>query len=334
MKLFAPLCLAAALLACTFIASAASPGTLLVLNKSDNTVSLLDLASKKSVATIPTGAGPHEVAVSPDGRTAVVCNYGSQLGPGSTLTVIDVAGRKVARTIDLQQYRRPHGIAWLRGNEVAVTTEGSKTLLIVDVVAGNVTAAIDTDQNGSHMVALAPKHDRAFVANIGSGSVSVIDLKQKKRIANIPSGTGTEGIAISPDQREVWATNRGGDTVSVIDVASSRIVATVDSKSFPIRAKFTDDGKHVLVSNAQSGDVAVFDAAARREVRRIKMQADQSPQGPVPVGILVVPSLSRAFVANTNADTVTVIDLQTWQIVDRLTAGKEPDGLGYSQLSL
>lgn len=326
--------LATLLFACAFAASAAgSPGTLLVLNKSDNTVSLVDLASKKSIATIPTGNGPHEVAVSPDGRLAVVCNYGSQ-SSGNTLTVIDVAARKSLRTIDLQQYRRPHGAAWLRGNEVAVTTEESKTLLIVDVDAGKVTAAIDTDQNGSHMVALAPAHDRAFVANIGSGSVSVIDLKEKRRIANIPSGQGTEGIAISPDQREVWATNRGGNTVSIIDVASAKVVATVESKSFPIRAKFTDDGKHVLVSNAQSGDVAVFEAATRREVRRIKMRSAQSSQDPIPVGILVVPALAQAFVANTNADIVSVIDLETWQIVDRFTAGKEPDGLGYSQLAL
>lgn len=332
MQVLARVSIAAVLLACAFVANATSPGTLLVLNKSDDTISLLDLASKKSVATISTGAGPHEVAVSPDGRTAVVCNYGSQLSPGRTLTVIDVAGRKAVRTIELPQHARPHGIGWLRGSEVAVTTEGTRKLLIVDAVAGKVTATIDIDQNGSHMVALAPAHDRAFVANIGSGSVSVIDLKTKQRIANIASGTGTEGIAVSPDQREVWATNRGADTVSIIDVASSKVVATVDSKSFPIRAKFTDDGKHVLVSNAQSGDVAVFDAASRREVRRIKMQSDASSQGPVPVGILVVPTLSRAFVANTNADTVTVIDLHTWQIVDRLTAGKEPDGLGYSPL--
>lgn len=162
----------------------------------------------------------------------------------------------------------------------------------------------------------------------------MIDLKEKRRIANIPSGQGTEGIAISPDQREVWATNRGGNTVSIINVASAKVVATVESKSFPIRAKFTDDGKHVLVSNAQSGDVAVFDAATRREVRRIKMRSAQSSQDPIPVGILVVPTLAQAFVANTNADIVSVIDLETWQIVDRLTAGKEPDGLGYSQLAL
>ena len=195
-------------------ALAAKPGTLLVLNKADNTVSLLDLTTKKSVATIPTGEDPHEVAVSPNGKIAIVCNYGASPTPGNTLTVIDVAARKSLRTIDLGKYVRPHGIAWLRGSDVAVTTEGAKTLLIVDVEAGKVTAAIDTDQFGSHMVALAPAHDRAFVANIDSGSVSVIDLKQQRRIANITT-----------------------------------VVAILPSKSFPIRVKFTDDGKHVLVSS-------------------------------------------------------------------------------------
>jgi YVTN family beta-propeller protein len=313
-------------------AFAAHPGTLIVLNKADNTVSLIDLASKKSVATVPTGEEPHEVAVSPDGKIAVVCNYGSSPTPGNTLTVIDIAARRVLRTIDLAKHVRPHGIAWLRGNEVAVTSEGTKSLLIVDIEASKVTAAIETDQLGSHMVALAPAQDRAFVANINAGSVSVIDLKQRRRIANIATGDGTEGIAISPDQREVWAGNRDGNTLSIIDVASLKVVATLPSRSFPIRLKFTGDGKSVLVSNAQSGAVAVWDAATRRELRRLNMQEPKSSKWGAPIGILVAAPLSQAFVAAPNLDQVAVLDLETWQVVDWLTTGHEPDGLGYSQL--
>jgi len=313
-------------------AVAASPGTLLVLNKADNTLSLLDLATRKPVATIPTGEGPHEVAVSPDGKIAVVCNYGSSPTPGNTLTVIDIVARKALRTVDLGKHVRPHGIAWLRGNDLAVTTEGTKALLTVDIRAGKVTAAIDTDQFGSHMVALAPARDRAFVANINSGSVSVIDLKQQRRIANIATGEGTEGIAISPDQREVWAGNGDGNTISIIDVASLKVVATLPSASFPIRVKFTDDGKHVLVSNAQSAAVAVWDAATRREVRRIKIQEPKASQWGSPVGILVAAPLAQAFVATPNLDRVAVIELKTWAIVDWLATGHEPDGLGYSAL--
>ena len=334
-------------LTCVPVASAADSGTLLVLNKSDNTVSLLDLASKKAVATIPTGVGPHEVAVSPNGKLAVISDYGTQAQPGSTLTVIDIPGKKQLRAIDLGAYRRPHGIVWLKGNEVAVTVEGSKALLLVDVSAGQVSGAVPTEQNVSHMVVVSPRLRRAYVANIGSGSVTAIDLKEKKRITDIQTGAGAEGIDISPDAKEVWVANRAANTVSVIDATSLRVTATLDSKDFPIRVKFVPGGKYVLVSNARSGDVAVFDVATKKELRRIPMQikatdasssasrifGTQFGQSPVPVGILVAPGVSHAFVANTNADIVTVIDLKTWEIVDRLTAGKEPDGLGYSRLT-
>ena len=334
------------LLVCFSSASAADSGTLLVLNKSDNTVSLIDLRSKKIVATIPTGVGPHEVAVSPNGKLAVIANYGTGPQPGSTLTVIDVPGKKQLKTIDLGEYRRPHGITWLRNNQVAVTVEGSKALLVVDVETAKVLGSVLTEQNVSHMVVVSPKHSRAFVANIGSGSVTVIDLAAQKKISDIQTGAGAEGIDISPDEKEVWVTNRAANTVSVIDVASIKVTNTVESKDFPIRLKFVPGGKLVLVSNARSGDVAVFDAVTKKEVRRIPMQVKaneassnsarifQFGQSPVPVGILVAPRLSHAFVANTNADIITVIDLKTWGIVDRLTAGKEPDGLGYSQVSV
>jgi len=146
----------------------------------------------------------------------------------------------------------------------------------------------------------------------------------------------------------VWVTNRAANTVSVIDVGTLKITATLESKDFPIRVKFAPGGKHVLVSNARSGDVAIFDAAAKKEIRRIPMLlkaaegstsgqrlfGGQFGQSPVPVGILVAPKLSHAFVANTNADIVTMIDLKTWQVAGRLTAGKEPDGLGYSPVTL
>jgi YVTN family beta-propeller protein len=298
------------------------------------------------VATVPTGHGPHEVVVSPDGKIAVVADYGTSQHQGNTLTVIDLVGKAKVKEVPLGEYRRPHGIAWLRGSLVAVTAEANKKLLIVHIVRDSIVAAIDTDQNVSHMVVLTQDGSKAFVANIGSGSVTVIDLKENRRLANILTGAGAEGIDISPDGKEVWITNRSANTVSILDVATLQVVATLESKAFPIRAKFTPDGKHVLVSNAQSGDVAVFDAKSRKEVRRIKMEfspvidADRRLFGtqfgtsPVPVGILVDPYGTFAYVANTQADVVTVIDLTAWTTVDRIVAGKEPDGLGFTKVVL
>lgn len=338
-------------LSCAFfavVASAAEPsGTLLVLNKSDDTVSFIDLASSEVKATLPTGDGPHEVAVSGDGKTAVVTNYGDTDNPGKTLTVVDVAGKKVLRSIDLGTYSRPHGIAWLHDDEVAVTVEANKAVLIVGVNDGKVKYAIATEQNGTHMVAISPKHRRAFTANIGSGSTTAIDLSTHERITDIVTGRGAEGIAVAPDGSEVWVTNRDANTVSIVDPATFKITATLQPGEVPIRVKFTPDGTRALISNAKSGDVAVFDTVTKKQIARIPMQKEGEQQnsearplvsqfgtGPVPVGILMPESLSLAFVANTNADTITVIDLNTFKIVNRLKAGHEPDGLAYTALAI
>lgn len=337
--------LAPALSPFTVSAASAGQGTLVVLNKSEATASLIDLDSGDVAATVPTGVGPHEVAVSPDGRLAVACNYGTGPAPGSTLTVFDVPGARVEKTIDLVEYRRPHGIAWLSdGRHVLVTVEQNRKLLKVDVPAGKVAAAFDTDQDVSHMVAVTPDGARAFVANIGSGSVTAVDLAGGKRLASIPTGAGAEGITITPDGKEVWITNRAADTVTVLDAAALEIRKELPSKSFPIRARATPDGKHVLVSNAQSGDVAVFEVASKSEVRRIPMKQSaaaaegrlfgaQFGDSPVPIGILIRPDGKRAYVANANADVIAILDLEAWKVVGVLKAGKEPDGLAYSPLS-
>lgn len=319
-------------------------GTLIVLNKSDDTADLIDLKSQKSFATLPTGDGPHEVAVSENGKTAVVTNYGRANWPGNSLTVIDIAAKKVIKTITLD-YKAPHGIEFISEDQLLVTCEGSKKLIQVNLNSGQVEKAIDTDQETSHMVVYAPLSKKAFVANIRSGSVSVIDLENDTLEKIIKTGEGAEGTALSADGRTVWITNRSADTVTVIDVFTLETVHEFSSEKFPIRAKITTDGKYGLISNAQTGDVKVFDAMSKTLVKTISMEVSAKEKeasrlfqefddSPVPVGILIYPSNSHAFVANTNADIITIIDLNTLAISGRLTAGKEPDGLGYSSLIL
>jgi YVTN family beta-propeller protein len=312
--------------------------TLIVLNKSDATASLIDAETGETLVTLPTGVGPHEVAV--HGATAVVCDYGEQ-EPGSTLTVLDVEAGEVLRTIDLGRHRRPHGIRFeAGGRSVVVTTEDSRSLLRVDVGSGVVLDAWSTEQSVSHMVALTPDGGRAFVANIGSGTVTVIDLDAGEVLAQVPTGQQAEGIAVTPDGSEVWVGNRAEDTITILDARSLEVEATLSCGQFPIRIAITPDGLHALVSNGRSGDVAVFDVEGRRELRRIPMELtaaetedrlfDDFGESPVPVGILIRPDGRRAFVANTNADVVTEVDLESWRVVGRIVAGRQPDGLGWS----
>lgn len=314
-----------------------SSGRLLVVNKAGASLSVVDLAEERELARVPTGHAPHEVAVSPDGGTAVVTNYGTGAEPGNTLTVVDLATLQPVATIDLGDQLRPHGITWLPGTDrVVVTTEGSGTLTVVDVPARRVVAAVPTGQRISHQVSVTPDGNRAFVANIGSGNVTAIDLEAMTALESIPTGAGAEGVAVAPDGREVWVTNRAENTVTILDARTLEVLATLPSAEFPIRVVFTPSGTRALVTNARSAELRVFDVQARRELMAIPIQApviqgrDQViafEGSPSPIGLLADPDGRHAYVAAASADAVAVVDLEAGAVVKLISVGKEPDGL-------
>ncbi len=326
--------LACAVVLLVAVPLAAQAQTLVVLNKSDHEAALVAPANYQVVAKLPTGKGPHEVAASPDGRYAYVSNYGlfgvfrqgeqPKREPGNTITVLDLKQRAVKATFDLGSYTQPHGI-WVSrdGTRVWVTCEGAQAVLELDAATGKILKSWKTNQQTSHMVVPTPDEKKLYVANISSGSVSVID-RSSGNIATIPTGAGAEGIAISPDGREVWVANRGATTLSVIDTATDRVVASFESGgTMPIRVKFTPDGKQVWVSNARSNTVTLFDPVGRKLLATIEV-------GAVPVGIQMSPDGQRAFVANTNANQVTVIDVSSRKILRTFATGNEPDGMAWA----
>ena len=314
-------------------APAVSADLLIVLNKSDHEAVLVDPAKLEPVARIPTGRGPHEVAVSPDGRRAYVSNYGMYgvfregqrvNEPGNTLSVIDLETRAVCDTFDLGAYAKPHGIAVSRdGRLLWVTCEDSKAVLEVDAASGAVLKTWTTGQETSHMIVPAVDESRLFVANIRSGSATIIE-RAKDRVTSLATAPGAEGIDVSPDGREVWVTNRADSSISVIDAKHDTVIAKIESGGqFPIRVKFTPDGKEAWVSCLQSNAVTVFDARSRKLLATIAV-------GAAPVGIQMAPDGKRAYVANTNDDLVTVIDVGARKVVRTFTTGNEPDGMAWA----
>lgn len=187
-------------------------GILLVGNKSENSLSFIDLATGRELGRAATGPMPHEIAVSPDGRQAAVVAYG-----GRTIDIFDIAGRARLRTIDLSPNQGPHGIAWLADGRILVTTERSRSLTIVDTARGDAVSAIATGEEGTHMVAVSPDRRLAFTANIQAGTVSVIDLAAGRLIRNFTVSGEPEAIALTPDGRTLWVGDLEGSRVQAFD---------------------------------------------------------------------------------------------------------------------
>ena len=316
-----------------------SNDALVVVNKSDNSISVFDAATGKLKWTAPVESGPHEAEVLADGKTVAVSDYGRAGSPGRVVSLIDIATGKVNSRVDLGEGSRPHGLFALKDGRFLVTAEGKKELAVVDPKTARVTVRIPTSHELSHMVAASPDGKIAWVTALRSGVVTQIDVPGGKVLGDVPTGRGAEGLDVTPDGREIWVANREANTISVIDAKSAKVVATIKAGSFPIRVRIAPDGKRALVSFTGSGDVGVFDVATRAEVKRIPLGRDavagsdsrvfQKKFGAssAPVGLLIAPDGKRAWVAAAHADVVVVLDLDLLKVSDAWPTGKEPDGL-------
>lgn len=299
-------------------------GTLVVTNKGPSTATIIDVGSGRTLATLPTGAGPHEVVLSSDGRWAVVTDYSGQ--PGKTLTVIEVPLLRVARTIDLQQYTRPHGIVFLPGDSlVAVTSETTGHVVVVNVIAGTISRAVPTQGQGSHMVGVSRDGVLAYTGNMQSNTVSELDLRtgQFKRSWNVP--TTPEAINVTPDGREVWVGSNATGRVSVVDVATGTVTTAAEAFGWPYRVLFSPDASLVLLPDLRGEVLRVLERPSRNEIGRIPFT------GGAPQGITITPDGRYALQSLSRQGRVAIVDVVTRNVVGHLATGDSPDGIAYTR---
>ena len=301
-----------------------SAGHLLVLDKEDAALVIVDPDSGSVLGRAPTGDQPHEVVASSDGQYAFASNYGSAPAAGHTISMIDLAAKKELRRIDVAPLSRPHGLDFA-GGKLYFTAEGSKAIARYDPAANKVDWEFETGQQTTHMVLVARDLKTIFTSNIGSDTVSKIAQGADGRWmqTTISVGKGPEGIDLSPDGRNVWSAGSRDGSVFVIDAASGSVAATIDAGTKRSnRIKLTPDAKVALISDVDTGELVVVDAPARKVARRIAV-------GKQPEGVLIAPDGSRAFVAVNGDNKIAVVDLKAWKVVKTLSPGIGPDGMAW-----
>lgn len=304
-------------------AGVAEQSYLLVLNKAENTLAIIDPQDYKVIAKVPTGEGPHEVIASADGKLAFVANYGTQTVLGNSLSVIDLEAKKELRRVDLGALRRPHGIVFING-KVYFTCEVNRLIARYDPAADKVDWIMGTGQDATHMLVATADAKRIYTANIRSNTVTVFDsTTPPMKVIQIPVGNQPEGIDLSPDGKELWVGQNTEGKITIIDTATNKVKESLQTGGVPIRVKFTPDGKRVLVSSAESGELIVLDAGTRKEVKRIAV-------GETPVGILITPDGKRAFVATMQTGQVTAVNLADLTVIKKIEPGQGPDGLAWA----
>jgi YVTN family beta-propeller protein len=303
---------------------------LLVANQADRNLSIIDPVAGRQIAVIPEGGiTGHEVATSPDGRTAYVPIYGdSGVGkPGSdgrNMVVIDIATRKVVGNVDFGHSVRPHCVVYDPNRDLLyVTTELDQTVTVVDPHTLKVVSSIPTSQAESHMLAISHDGRRGYTANVGPGTVSVLDMAARKTVSVIPISSATQRVSIANDDSMVFTADQTKPQLAVIDTSSNKVKAWVPLPSFGYGAASTTDGRWLLVAMPSIDKVAVVDLGSLKVARTLDV-----PRGPAEV--LMRPDGLVAYVSCPRSRQVAVIDLAQWKVQAAIDAGAYADGLAWA----
>jgi DNA-binding beta-propeller fold protein YncE len=304
---------------------------LLTANQADRTLSIIDPTTTKQVAAVPVGGiTGHEVAASPDGRTAYVPIYGNSgvAKPGtdgSSMSVIDIASRKVIGNVDFGHGVRPHCPVYDPVSKMLyVTTELDKSVTIIDPATLKIVGSIPTTQQYSHMLAISHDGKRGYTANVVPGTVSVLDIPGRKTVTVIPVSAETQRISISRDDSMVFTADQSTPQLAVIDTASNKIKTRVPLPDKGYGTNSTLDGRWLLVAIPHKNEVAVVDLTALKVARTVDVA--KSPQE-----VLINPDGKTAYVSCAGSNQVAVIDLAQWKTTALIDAGGYADGLAWAR---
>ena len=306
-------------------------GLLVVANKGEHTMGLIDSDAGRQIATVPeTGITGHEVIASPDGRLAYVPIYGnSGVGSpgtdGSTLDVIDIASRKVIHTIDFGHGVRPHcPLFGPKDRMLYVTTELDQAITVIDPQSLKIVGKIPTGAPESHMLAITLDGTRGYTANVGPGTVSALDLTGRKTIAVIPVANHVQRISVSNDGRWVFTSDTEKPRLAVIDAANNKVDHWIDMSSEGYGSAATPDGKWLLVALPGAPGMAVIDLSTMQVATTVKLP-------PAPQEVIVRPDGQEAYVSCDKSHQVAVVSTSDWKVEKLIDAGKSADGLAWAQ---
>lgn len=320
--------------------NAATPAkALLVLEKDNLQLDIIDPASLKIVGRVPVGQDPHEVIASADGKIAYISNYMGQGGPQHQLSVVDLVGQKALPPIDLGALAGPHGLDFTNGH-LYFTAETSKVIGTYDPASRKVDWVMGTGEDRTHMVWVNKTADKIITSNVSSGTISFIEQvavqgrggnQRDWEVTNVAAGRGSEGFDVSPDGTEIWTANAQDQTATVIDFAAKKDIATFPVQISGNRLKFTPDGKYVLISGGLgpagsapgATNLVIIDAVTRKIVKVLDLGGGSA-------GLLMDPDGSRAFVASSGGNKVVVIDLKTLAVSGQIAPLGQPDGMAWA----
>ena len=298
--------------------------TLAVAFPEEHRVLLFDGRTYDSVASVPVGLAPHEIAAAPDGRYFYAGNTGaSGESKRYTITRIDVAEPARTSVIDAGDCAGLHDLQVSRsGTLLWVACGMARDVAEIELATGRMRRRWPITLEGGWMLTGAPNERRVFVAHLEGQAVSVID-REGGAVATVVGPGPQLGIAATPAGREVWVTAVDSGRVTVLDPAGDSVLATFPSGGKgPTRVRFTPDGRLAAIPHDESSTLTLVDVARRRPVGSVPLAA-------VPKVLALSPDGRFAAVTHPDAKLVSIVDIGRRAVIRTIAVPGKPDGVAY-----
>jgi DNA-binding beta-propeller fold protein YncE len=267
----------------------------------------------------------HELALSPDRRTAYVPLYGDGIyganrTPNHKVLVVDTVREAIVDVVDLgPALRAPHGMAATHDGKLWVTCDIPNTLVCLDLATRTVEAAYDNPGKGGHIVEVLADESKLYVS-AKEGPLGVFDLRERRFTVAVPmarsgvtagNGAGSEGVAPTPDGTRLIVIDNDETALRVVDVATSREVSRAPllpavfsnpRRSRSAKLGFSPDGRWLVATSYATGLVWIIDAADLAAQRVVAVAKG-------PMGLLFEADGRSVVVASHDSGLFTRIDL-------------------------
>jgi manganese oxidase len=298
-------------------------GTIWVADEYGNSITVIDASTNEVITTLTGIEEPHNLQVSPDGRTVWAVS-----GHDSIALVIDASTYTLLGTVGTGDHPA-HVVITPDGSTVYVTDAGANTVTVIDAATLEVVATIPVGVS-PHGLRPSPDGRWIYVANTGDTTLSVIDTGTNSRVADIEVGQRPVQVAFSPDGEYVYVSLNQDNTLGKVDTASGRLVDTVEVGFGPIQVFVTPDNRYVLAANQGTEThpgttVSVIDTTTFSVTATVDVGAGAH-------GVVVEPSGQYAYIANIYGNNVAVLDLADLDVVATISTGAGPNGISFSPL--
>ena len=300
---------------------------LLVLNRDDDCLSVIDPETGETVREVTTAFGPRTIESSPDStKSYVSCSQ------GNTLQVLDNETFEITGQLTHELFDCPRGLAVRESaNELWVVSQHNSQVFVFDIETDALLDIISTHHSESNTISLNSDESLAYVTNSSGNTVTVIDCGKRRISVDVPVGSGPEGVAVNPETDNIYVTIQDESRLTIHDPERHNMVYETELGESPMGIVFSPDKSLALVPNRRSNDLSIVETRFHRDGDGRPWEVERIPVGIWPGNVVFNTDGSRAYVTNNKTNDISVIDLEGRTEINRIDVRTYPDGITYLQ---